>query len=157
MCTSVYPPVCHRQTEVFAQTENNEITSMTHGTFIKGSFHIEVFTLFESMPSSEPPRYQYVDAFSVLAVRVTSLLRISDHTAGAPRDPFLEAKPPRQPVQPFSKIDPKKIQHPPQISLQAFEVKSFCRHRMTKMERLLFKNVSDGFPARSVLKRERWC
>lgn len=34
-------PLCthHRQTEVFAQTESNEITSMTHGTFIEGSFH----------------------------------------------------------------------------------------------------------------------
>ncbi len=74
-------------------------------------------------------------------------------TAGVPRDRFLDAKPPRQPVQPFSKIDPK-IQHSPQISLQTFEVKSFCRHRMTKMERLLFKNVTDGFPACSALKRE---
>lgn len=76
MCTSAYPPLCHGQTEVFAQTESNEITSMTHGTFIEGSFHIEVFTLFESMPSSEPLHRQYVDVLFVLAVTVTSVLRI---------------------------------------------------------------------------------
>lgn len=58
------------------QTESNEITPMTHGTFIEGSFHLEVFTLFESMPSSEPLHHQYVDVLFVPAVTVTSGLRI---------------------------------------------------------------------------------
>lgn len=74
MCTSVYPKLCHRQT-VFAQTESNE-TLMTHDTFIEGSFHLEVFTLFESMPSSKLPHHQYVDVLFVPPVTVTSVLRI---------------------------------------------------------------------------------
>ena len=74
--TSVYPLLCHRQTEVFAQTESSEITLMTHDTFIEGSFHLEVFTLFESMPSSEPLHHQYVDVLFVPAVTVFSVLRI---------------------------------------------------------------------------------
>lgn len=69
-------PLCilHRRTEVFAKTESHAITSVTHDTFIEGSFHLEVFTLFKSMPSSEPLHRQYVDVLFVLAVTVTSHL-----------------------------------------------------------------------------------
>lgn len=36
-----------------------------------------------------------------------------------------------------------------------FEVKSFCEQWMTEMERILFKSVSDRFPACPVSQRER--
>lgn len=85
-CTPVYPGLCH---SVFAQTESDEITSMTHGTFIKGSFHIEVFTLFQSMPSCEPPRHQYVDALlCVDYYSQSSSQNLPSHSrGGGPRDP----------------------------------------------------------------------
>lgn len=66
-----------RQTDVFAQTESKAITWMTHGTFIESSFHIEVFTLFQSMPSSEPLHHQYVDVLFVPAVTVSSEFNIT--------------------------------------------------------------------------------
>lgn len=105
MCTSVYPPLFPQT--VFAQTESNEITLMTHDTFIEGSFHLEVFTLFESMPSSKLLHHQYVDVLFVPPVTVTSVLRILHHTAGGPGDCSLEVKVQDSLVQPFSKIDPK--------------------------------------------------
>lgn len=116
---------------------------------------VKVFTLYESMPSSEPLCHRYVDVLFVPPVTVTSAQNLTSRSGGGPRDRFQEAKKtcPRQPVQPFSKIDPE-IQHWAQTPLQTFQVKSFCRRRVTKMERLLFKNVTDGFPASSALKRE---
>lgn len=74
---------------------------------------------------------------------------LTSHSRGTEGvDCFLEVKPPRQPFQSFSTIEPSALStdFSPHIWSKVIV--------MTKMEGLLFKNVTDGFPACSAWKRE---
>lgn len=100
---------------------SNEITSVTHGTFIEGFFHIDVFTpSSQSMLSSETRRHRYVDALSLWGAETATSIsqNLTSHSEGGRGTRSLEVKPPRQPVQPFPEIAPPELPPPknPRVS-----------------------------------------